>query len=99
MPEIDPAAAGSVVSLVAGAIALLELAVVFLFMVSGFYLEFLPGMDRIFLRAALVLALFTFFILGFGLRISGDFQGAANLFAYFGTTLVALMFIERLNTI
>lgn len=73
------------------AIAVMELMVVVLFIVSGFQLEFLPGGTRGFLQAALVLALFTFFALGFGLRISGDYQGAANLFMYFGVTFLILM--------
>ncbi len=73
------------------AIAALEILVVVFFLISGFRLEFLPGGSRDFLRAALVLALFTFFALGFGLRISGDYQGAANLFMYFGVTFLILM--------
>jgi hypothetical protein len=76
-------------------IALLELSVVFLFIVSGYYLEFLPGVDRSFLKAALIMALFTFFALGFGLRMAGDFQGAANLFAYFGTTFLVFVYVEK----
>lgn len=76
-------------------IALLELGVVLLFVLSGAQLEFLAGRDRTVLKAALVLALFVFFALGFGLRIAGDYQGAANLFAYFGVTLLALLYVER----
>lgn len=76
-------------------IALLELAVVALFFWSGIQLEFVAGHDRFFLKCALVLALFTFFSLGFGLRIGGDFQGASNLFGYFGVTLLALLYVER----
>jgi hypothetical protein len=76
-------------------LALLELCVVLCFLWSGVQLEFLAGHDRIFLKAALVLALFTFFALGLGLRLSNDFQGAANLFAYFGVTLLALLYVER----
>ena len=76
-------------------IALLELGVVALFLWSGISLEFLAGRERTVLKAALVLALFVFFALGFGLRIAGDYQGAANLFAYFGVTLLALLYVER----
>lgn len=76
-------------------IAALELGVVALFLWSGISLEFLAGREKVILKCALVLALFVFFALGFGLRIAGDYQGAANLFAYFGVTLLALMYVER----
>lgn len=76
-------------------IALMELGVVALFLVSGIQFEFVAGHGRFFLKCALVLALLTFFSLGFGLRLSGDYQGAANLFAYFGVTLLALLYVER----
>lgn len=76
-------------------IALLELAVVALFLWSGIQLEFLAGHDRYLLKGGLILALFAFFSLGFGLRISGDFQGASNLFGYFGVTLLALLYVEK----
>lgn len=75
------------------AIAILEFSVVLLFLISGFHLEFLPGSSREFLQAALFLSLFTFFALGFGLRMSGDFQGAANLFMYFGITFLIFTMI------
>jgi len=77
------------------AIALLEAAVVATFLLSAGSLEFLAGNDKTILKAALVLALFTFFALGFGLRLSGDYQGAANLFSYFGVTLLILLYVER----
>lgn len=76
-------------------IAALELGVVALFLLSGVQLEFLAGHSREFLRMGLVLALFVFFALGFGLRISGDYQGAANLFGYFACTLLALLYVEK----
>lgn len=71
-------------------IAILEVSVVILFAISGIRMEFMPGASREFLRAALVIALFTFFALGFGLRMGGDYQGAANLFMYFGVTFLIL---------
>jgi hypothetical protein len=76
------------------AIAILEISVVVLFVVSGFRMEFLSGANRDFLKAALILALFTFFALGFGLRMSGDYQGAANLFMYFGVSFIILAFVS-----
>jgi len=77
------------------ALALLELCVVLLFLLSGFQLEFLAGAERSYLKCALILALFTFFALGFGLRMSGDFQGAANLFMYFGVTFLIFIYVEK----
>lgn len=76
-------------------IACLEAAVVLLFLLSLGHMEFLPAHDVSFLKAALVLSLFAFFLLGFGLRISGDYQGAANLFAYFGVAFLIFIYVER----
>ncbi len=76
-------------------IAVLEAAVAVLFLVSAGSLEFLPGHDISFLKAALLLALFTFCALGFGARLSGDYQGAANLFGYFGVTFLILLYVEQ----
>jgi hypothetical protein len=78
------------------AIAALEACVVLFFLLSALNGEFLAGHDKSFLQAALVLALFTFFALGFGLRMSGDYQGAANLFLYFGVTFLLFSYVERL---
>ena len=39
---------------------------------------------------ALLAALFLYGILCFGLRITGDFQGSANMFAYFAATIFSL---------
>ena len=41
---------------------------------------------------ALLGSLFLFGILLFGLRLTYDFQGSANMFVYFGTTLISLFF-------
>lgn len=42
---------------------------------------------------ALLGSLFLFGILLFGLRVTYDFQGSANMFIYFGTTLLSLYFV------
>jgi hypothetical protein len=76
-------------------IAALEALVVLAFVLSAGSFEFVAGHDKSILKAALVLALFTFWALGFGLRVGGDFQGAANLFMYFGVTLLILAYVER----
>ena len=63
-------------------IALLETALAIAFPAS----VFVP----VLLRLALTLSLFLFGLLCFGLRISGDFQGSANMFIYFGASLLSL---------
>lgn len=45
----------------------------------------------------LSLAMSVFVALGFGLRLTGDFQGAANLYSYFGVTLLAWAVVQRLG--
>lgn len=77
-------------------IAALEALVAVLFLISALTGEFLPGATPMFLRWALLAALFTFFALGIGLRIGGDYQGAANLFAYFGVTFLISIYVEKL---
>lgn len=87
---------GTVLNLFPGAltvnfylIAVLESMVALAFVVSLLRREFLPERDRSVLQFSLWGAQFTFVILGFGLRLVGDFHGAAELFFYFGVTLVA----------
>lgn len=46
------------------------------------------------LLISLVTALFLFGILCFGLRISYDFQGSANMFTYFAATLISILFVR-----
>lgn len=76
-------------------IAILETLVTLLFILSALTLEFLPGNEMFFLKYALYLAQITFFSLGFGLRVGGDYQGAANLFSYFGVTFLIFAFLIR----
>lgn len=56
-----------------------------LFLISIFNFILLPY--------ALVGSLFLFGMLLFGLRITYDFQGSANMFTYFGTTLLSLFLV------
>lgn len=69
-------------------IAVFEAALTLGFVISIFNFAWLPY--------ALLGSLFLFGILLFGLRITYDFQGSANMFVYFGTTLVSL-FLVMLN--
>ena len=76
-------------------IALLEVAVVLIFVTSFVRGEFLENRDRSFLKLGLALSLIVFVVLGFGLRLTKDFGGAANLFFYFGATLVCLFVVQK----
>ncbi|AZZ36274.1 hypothetical protein CIK05_05545 [Bdellovibrio sp. qaytius] len=66
-------------------IASLEALLALVFVISIFNFVLLPY--------ALLGSLFLFGILLFGLRITYDFQGSANMFVYFGTTLLSLFFV------
>lgn len=76
-------------------IALFETIAVLLMVLSIIKLEWMEESNKRFLRIGLVLSLFVFVMLGYGLRLTGDFGGAANLFFYFGATLVALYVVEE----
>lgn len=67
-------------------IAGLEAILVFTFLMAAFNFLILPY--------ALVGALFLFGVLLFGLRITYDFQGSANMFTYFGVTLLSLFLVS-----
>lgn len=75
-------------------IALLECLVPVLLVISLFNGEFKDGVDPVFLGSAVALAGIIFGILGFGLRLVNDFQGAANSFFYFAASLVTQIFLQ-----
>jgi len=68
-------------------IASIEALLTVFFLISMFNFVLLPY--------ALVGALFLFGLLLFGLRITYDFQGSANMFIYFGTTLLSLFLVMQ----
>lgn len=51
------------------------------------------------LPLALTGSLFLFCILCLGLRVTHEYQGSANMFVYFGTTLVAILFVSMNSTL
>jgi hypothetical protein len=67
-------------------IAIFEAILTIAFLVSLFIPMVLPY--------ALTGSLFLFASLCFGLRITGDFQGSANMFIYFAATLVSLQMVR-----
>lgn len=76
-------------------IALGETITTLLFLVSLFKREFKKDeTGRVFLKAGLQMAMIMFVILGFGLRLVHDFNGAANLFFYFTGTVVCLIYVK-----
>lgn len=75
-------------------IAVVESLIVVLFVISLFRMEWKQSASKKFLTYGLILSLFTFVILAYGLRLSGQFQATANAFFYFGCTLIALLITE-----
>jgi hypothetical protein len=67
-------------------IAIFEAVLTIVFIASLFMPILLPY--------ALTGSLFLFGVLCFGLRITGDFQGSANMFIYFAATLVSLQMVR-----
>ncbi len=66
-------------------IATFEALLTIAFLASFFSMAVLPY--------ALLGSLFLFGILLFGLRLTSDYQGSANMFVYFGTTLLSLYLV------
>jgi len=67
-------------------IAIFEAILAILFILSPVF----PVLNQIALSASL----FLFGGLCFGLRITGDFQGSANMFIYFAATLISLQMVR-----
>lgn len=76
-------------------IAVTETVAFVFFILSFFRLEWLKSSDKMYMRLGLILSLFIFVILTYGLRLVGDHGGAANTFFYFGVTLFALYLTEK----
>lgn len=76
-------------------IAVTEATAFFLALISFFRLEWIRGNTKYFLKLSLILCLFIFVILAYGLRLTGEFQGTANTFFYFGVTLFSLYLTEK----
>jgi hypothetical protein len=76
-------------------IALGELLIFLVFLISLIRLEFVSVRKKHFLKYGLLLSLFIFVVLAYGMRLTSQFQGTANGFFYFGTTLLALWIVEK----
>lgn len=75
-------------------ITFLETSVAILLCLALLNREWHLGEPMVWLPIAISLSAFTFAVLGFGLRISNDFQGASNLFSYFGVSLIVLLILN-----
>lgn len=58
--------------------------------------EFLPHRHKSLLQVALSIALITFASLAFGQTATGQFEGTASLYQYFGATVVILILVSLL---
>lgn len=76
-------------------IALMETFAFAMFILSVFRMEWQKESDKMYMRLGLILSLFIFVILSYGLRLVGEFGGTANTFFYFGVTLFALYVTEK----
>ncbi len=77
-------------------LGLLEFGVFLLFVASLVRLEILPHRDKSILQVGLALALLTYACMAFGQTVSGQFEGTASLYTYFGSTVVILLLVRLL---
>ena len=71
--------------------------VVFLYVVASIVRgEFLPSRRKNLLLIGLALALFTFACLSFGQTSTGNNEGTASLFTYFGVTAIIMLLVMML---
>lgn len=76
-------------------IATLEGLVVVLLLISLFSADWRPDKaTKDWLKVAIATAAFVFGVLGFGLNLTDSYSQAAELFAYFGATLVAWLVVS-----
>lgn len=77
-------------------LGILEFAVFVVLLISIAMLEFLPHRRKSAMQAALGIALVTFACLAFGQTVTGQFEGTASLYEYFGATVVILLLVSLL---
>lgn len=76
-------------------LGVMEILVVIVLIISVVRLEFLENRGKLWLKLSLMVAALTFAMLAFGQRLVGEFSGAANLFFYFGATMVTLLVVDK----
>ena len=77
-------------------LGLLEFGVFLLLVGSLVRLEFLPHRDKGLLQVGLAVALLTFACLAFGQTATKQYGGTAQLYTYFGATVVILILVSML---
>lgn len=77
-------------------LGVLEFAVFVVMVASLLRGEFLPHRRKSLLQVALAIALITFASLAFGQTATGQFEGTASLYQYFGATVVILILVSLL---
>jgi hypothetical protein len=75
-------------------LGILEFAVFVLLVASLIRLEFLPHRDKGLLQVGLSVALLVFGIMAFGQTATGQHEGTASLYTYFGSTVVILILVS-----
>src|ERR1700752_2976350 len=77
-------------------LGIMELGVVVLLVLSLLRRELAPKQEKTVLLAALGLAMLTFACLSFGQTTTGNTEGSASLFGYFGATVVTFLLVLKL---
>lgn len=77
-------------------LSVLEFAVFVILLVSIFRGEFLPHRSKKILLSGLALGLLTFACLSFGQTSTGNNEGTASLYTYFGVTAVVMVLVMLL---
>ena len=77
-------------------LGILELGVALLIVLSIVRGEFLPSKAKSLLLTALALGLVTFACLSFGQTSTGNTEGTASLYTYFGATVVIILLVLKL---
>jgi hypothetical protein len=77
-------------------LGILEFAVFLLLVVSLLRLELLPHREKSFLQVGLAVAMLTFAVMAFGQTATGQHEGTASLYTYFGSTVVILILVSLL---
>ena len=77
-------------------LALLEFGVFIVLLVSLLTGEFLPHKPKKLLLAGLALGLLTFACMSFGQTSTGNHEGTASLYTYFGVTAVVILLVMML---
>ena len=75
-------------------LGLLEFGVFLLLVASLIRLEFLPHKDKSILQVGLATALLTFAFLAFGQTATKQYEGTAQLYTYFGSTVIILILVS-----